>query len=636
MKNMDLFQKIYNQEKAPGTLRKFLYHAEEQFSGIDLCGKSVLEIGCGNGLISLWLALLKNTGKIVAIDEYEGIGEDRNNYNNFKKIIKENSLGIDLMKVDFWKNNFKPDSFDIVVANNALHHMIRTEKYIFNDTETRNQWVDLFSVIRRILKRDGILVLREVSRFNLWRFLPLRFRYMDWEIHPTKKEFAYVIRKAGFKNVDLRNVVNYKLRYLSNVLQNNPLYSFLVTPDFYLYLAAVDGFSKGKLMVNNKPTGQTITFIAPFAYPLLSEDRTGSTGGAERQFFLFGKELAKRGWRVSFITARPNYGSISSDHGFSVYHADFSYLGGSKLRMPYCWASLLSAMKHADTNYYIVKTPAHLLLPLVFFCRVFRKKLIFWAQTSHDSTQIRKGINYAGSRMQDWGLKLADIIVAQTKEQKSGFEANYGIHADVVPSICGNLNSQVLSKLDYSDKKPVDLLWVGNSSANKQQGVFFELARLLPDRTFAIAMNKSDDERFAEAAKEAGKLPNLTFLGAVPPVEMEQWFRKTKLFLNTSIREGFPNTFLQAWMNGVPVVSLNIDPDKIIEKNRLGYVVNKKESLVSHSDFNDLARDAAGYVETLLNDDVMRQEMGERAVLYVNENHSPSEVIPKLIDALTA
>lgn len=381
---------------------------------------------------------------------------------------------------------------------------------------------------------------------------------------------------------------------------------------------------------------KSICFIAPYAYPLLSKDCIDSTGGAERQFFLFGRELAKRGWRVSFITARPNYSSISSDHGFSVYHADFSYLGGSKLRMAYCWASLLRAMKKANSNYYVIKTPAHLLLPLGFFCHIFRRKLVFWAQTSHDSTQIRKGINNTGSRMQDWGLKLADIIVAQTEEQKNGFKMNYGIHADVVPSICGSLNSHASSKPDCSDEKPIDLLWVGNSSTNKQQEVFFELTKLLPDRTFAIAMNKSDDVRFAEAAKEAEKLPNVTFLGAVPPVAMEEWFQKTKLFLNTSIREGFPNTFLQAWMNGVPVVSLAIDPDKIIEKNRLGYVVNKKASLKDHSDFKNLAKNAARYVEKLLNNDDMRREMGKRAVLYFNENHSPSVVVPRLIHALDA
>ena len=234
MSRSNQFQKIYYQYRPAGTIDKYLYHAEEQFREIDIKGKTVLDIGCGNGLLSLWLALVKDAGNIVAIDEYEGIGEDRKNFNAFKKVIEENSISIDLTKLDFLKNNFGSASFDMVVANYTLHHIVRTEKYIHNDTETRNQWIHLFSEIKRILKKDGVLILKEVTRFSLWRFLPLRFRYMDWEIHPTMKEFKYVMQEEGFKNITVRNVVNYKLRYFSNLLEDSPLFSFIVNPNFYL------------------------------------------------------------------------------------------------------------------------------------------------------------------------------------------------------------------------------------------------------------------------------------------------------------------------------------------------------------------------------------------------------------------
>ncbi len=380
---------------------------------------------------------------------------------------------------------------------------------------------------------------------------------------------------------------------------------------------------------------KSICFVAPYAYPLLYQDSTISTGGAERQFFLFGRELAKKGRRVSFITSRPNYGSISSDHGFSVYHADFSYLGGSNIWIIPCWASLWRAMKQADTNYYVLKVPGHLLAPMSIFCGLHRRKLVFWAQMTHDSNPNERKFNRIASRLQDWGVKTTDIVISQSNDQSNGFKMNYDIDSIVVPSICERLSlpNSIEVKINTVDKKS-DVLWVGNSSEKKRDEVFFELAKLLPNKTFAIAMNKADDVRFAEAAKEAEKLPNVTFLGAVPPVAMEGWFQKTKLFLNTSIREGFPNTFLQAWMNGVPVVSLNIDPDKIIEKNRLGYVVNREGNIAGHSDFENLAQETVGYVETLLNNDGIRQEMGKRAVLYVKKNHLANIVVPLLIKAL--
>ena len=61
-------------------------------------------------------------------------------------------------------------------------------------------------------------------------------------------------------------------------------------------------------------------------------------------------------------------------------------------------------------------------------------------------------------------------------------------------------------------------------------------------------------------------------------------------------------------MRKVAVVTLNVDPDDIIEKNKIGF----------HSvNFNQLLKD----IEKLINDSEFRSEMSQRAYKYAIQNH---------------
>lgn len=374
-------------------------------------------------------------------------------------------------------------------------------------------------------------------------------------------------------------------------------------------------------------------FVSPSGFPLFIKGACGP-GGAERQFFLIAQALQKRGARVSFITEPVALAANDEiDRRFKVITVPIFRQGDSLFQYFRNILAFCRAMHRIKADYYLIKFPSYLLLPMGLYCNLARKTLIFWAQRTFDSTPSqRNSVPMIVKLMSKLGMALSDILIAQSEEQRSAFKRNYGRYAAVVPNIYDRIEAACHGQIQEGR---VDVLWVGNSMVNKRYEVVVALALLMQDVTFAVAMNMVDKKRFTEAKSKLESLPNVKFLGMVPPVEMEQWYEKCKVFLNTSAMEGFPNTFLQAWANGVPVVSLNIDPDNVILNHQLGIIVSKQPDTVESFDFDELAQRIAAPLRKLLGDEARRERMGEAATKFVKTKHGEENVLTKLTDAIS-
>jgi glycosyltransferase involved in cell wall biosynthesis len=125
---------------------------------------------------------------------------------------------------------------------------------------------------------------------------------------------------------------------------------------------------------------------------------------------------------------------------------------------------------------------------------------------------------------------------------------------------------------------------------------------------------------FRAVAAEAATIANVTFHGAVPYHAVGGFFSRARVFANTSSIEGFPNTYLQAWANGVPVVAF-IDPQGLLSRLSLGQAVNETSEMTQA--VARFARDLPAW-----------EEASRRSRKYMDDAHNESRVLGPYLEAL--
>ena len=107
---------------------------------------SILDIGCGTGRISIGIAKKTDKATVHAVDISE----------NMLKIALKNAREerldkrIVFLKADGKKLDFKDNFFDIIMCSNMLHHQ-KDPVYLLNE-------------MRRVVKKDGYIIIRDVVR----------------------------------------------------------------------------------------------------------------------------------------------------------------------------------------------------------------------------------------------------------------------------------------------------------------------------------------------------------------------------------------------------------------------------------------------------------------------------------------
>ena len=322
----------------------------------------------------------------------------------------------------------------------------------------------------------------------------------------------------------------------------------------------------------------SVCFVGLGNLPVLAREYSDRrAGGAELQQTLLARALARRGWPASMIVADHGQPDGTAWDGIRTYKAYRPKEGIPVVRFLHPrWTKLVAAMRRADADIYYTSCAGGHLAQVVLFARSHGRKVVFRVASDSDCDPRLLLVRYWRDRkLYAWGLKRADLVLAQTPEQQAALAQNFGVASSVIDPLF-----ETAGRRPPLAARDIAALWIGNLRPLKRPGLLLDVAAQLPDLSFHLIGGPMPgaESFFAQVRERAATLPNVTFHGFVPQHRIGEYVERARVLVSTSETEGFPNTYLQAWSRGTPVVAF-IDPQQLIGRHRLGVVVSDAQEL---------------------------------------------------------
>jgi glycosyltransferase involved in cell wall biosynthesis len=258
--------------------------------------------------------------------------------------------------------------------------------------------------------------------------------------------------------------------------------------------------------------------------------------------------------------------------------------------------------------------------PLIYAAFIFAKRFdckLIWhvSSDSNLNDRIRK-IRFwniktiLNKKFFDWGKIKADLTIVQTVYQsKLVREKNNATEIKIIR------NFHPFPPKKKCHHKKNQIIWVGNFKKLKRPEIFIELAKEVLKsniglRFFMIGSPALNLPKYQnELEQKIKKNDNLIWLKKQPIEVVNEYIEDSKIFINTSKWEGFPNTYIQAWMRETPTITLSCDPDNLIKNYQLG---------LHSKNFEKMVKD----ITSLLQDDDKRKFYGQNAKNFAFKFHS--------------
>ncbi len=237
------------------------------------------------------------------------------------------------------------------------------------------------------------------------------------------------------------------------------------------------------------------------------------------------------------------------------------------------------------------------------------------SQRNVEKTTSNRGIlsilDFLNQSIGKYAINHADRIVCQTKYQSGLLQKNFGRCCDLILPNVHPLPDRAIEKT-----LPQKVVWISNLKKLKQPELFIDLAehfRSNRNARFIMIGRPALGSWQNKILKKISRTPNLEYKGELPIEQVNAVLQKSHILVNTSEYEGFPNTYIQAWMRKVPVVALNSDPDDLLKTKGIGF----------HSKtFRQMVLD----VKSLIENGSLREKMGEKSCEFACNRFAGSQI----------
>lgn len=302
-------------------------------------------------------------------------------------------------------------------------------------------------------------------------------------------------------------------------------------------------------------------------------DGDKSVGGIAVQLFFWAQIFAKKGWQVTTFTHSKTF--VKDDIAFKRVRRH------KKFKILHEWLSVFREMLLVRPHIVISRGAGRISYPLAIVSRWFGVKFVFFGASDVNFEPGKELIAGGEHNRKLWqkAVKKIKYIVVQNAHQQETLKKNYDKESLILFNLWGEYLKNPSRYAKYVDIPLTDVVWVANLRRLKRAEWMVNAAKALPQFDFTIVGGATgqEPEYYDEIERLASGIDNLHFLGKKSFAETNAIVSQSRLLCCTSTFEGFPNTFLQAWANNIPVVS-TVNPSNVITDNNLGAVVETEDA----------------------------------------------------------